>query len=181
MVFIYSFFDSQYVSMLYAVLFYFESSLRTSSNDFLSYTNRFSYTSRKALLDRVAFGVSRSTLRQQDTKVNVGRLKQRMASLRARAVELVGEAFSGGAEDPTALQLQADELYGMEEVRIRLHFWNYSYVHISLNIDPLASKIFRLLLHELGKHFDLKVGKKCRSKLQKLQFTVSLSCRTQCQ
>jgi hypothetical protein len=38
-----------------------------------------------------------------------------MAALRARAVELVGEAFSGGAEDPTALQLQADELYGMEE------------------------------------------------------------------
>jgi len=38
-----------------------------------------------------------------------------MASLRGRAVELVGEAFSGGAEDPTALQLQADELYGMEE------------------------------------------------------------------
>ena len=77
----------------------------------------FSYTSRKVLLDRVAFGVSRSTLRQQDAKVNIGRLRQRMTSLRARAVELVGEAFSGGAEDPTALQLQADELYGMEEVR----------------------------------------------------------------
>jgi hypothetical protein len=71
------------------------------------------------LLDRVAFGVSRSTLRQQDAKVNIGRLRQRMTSLRARAVELVGEAFSGGAEDPTALQLQADELYGMEEVRLR--------------------------------------------------------------
>ena len=35
--------------------------------------------------------------------------------MRGRAVELVGEAFSGGAADPTALQLQADELYGMEE------------------------------------------------------------------
>jgi hypothetical protein len=41
-----------------------------------------------------------------------------MTTLRARAVELVGEAFAGGAEDPTALQLQADELYGMEEVRL---------------------------------------------------------------
>jgi len=78
--------------------------------------NIFSYDSRKLLLDRVAFGVSRSTLRQQDSKVNVGRLRQRMTTLRARAVELVSEAFSGGAEDPTALQLQADELYGMEEV-----------------------------------------------------------------
>ena len=75
----------------------------------------FSYNSRRMLLERAAFGVSRSTLKQQESKVNVGRLRQRMASLRARAVELVGEAFSGGAEDPTALQLQADELYGMEE------------------------------------------------------------------
>ena len=75
----------------------------------------FSYNSRRKLLERAAFGVSRSTLKQQESKVNVGRLRQRMASLRARAVELVGEAFSGGAEDPTALQLQADELYGMEE------------------------------------------------------------------
>lgn len=38
-----------------------------------------------------------------------------MAALRSRAVALVGEAFSGGASDPTALQLQADELYGLEE------------------------------------------------------------------
>jgi hypothetical protein len=75
----------------------------------------FSYKARRLLLERATFGVSRSTLRQQESKVNVGRLRQRMASLRARAVELVGEAFSGGAEDPTALQLQADELYGMEE------------------------------------------------------------------
>jgi hypothetical protein len=77
----------------------------------------FTYASRKMLLERVAYGVSRSTLRLQEAKVNVGRLRQRMTALRARAVELVGEAFSGGAEDPTALQLQADELYGMEEVR----------------------------------------------------------------
>lgn len=75
----------------------------------------FSYSSRRLLLERSAFGVSRSALKQQEAKVNVGRLRQRMASLRGRAVELVGEAFSGGAEDPTALQLQADELYGMEE------------------------------------------------------------------
>jgi len=85
----------------------------------------FSYDSRKLLLDRVAFGISRSTLKQQEAKVNVGRLRQRMTALRARAVELVGEAFSGGSEDPTALQLQADELYGMEEAlgaRIRSSF-----------------------------------------------------------
>ena len=85
----------------------------------------FSYDSRRALLERAAFGVSRSTFKQQEAKVNVGRLRQRMASLRARAVELVGEAFSGGAEDPTALQLQADELYGMEEAlatRVRAAF-----------------------------------------------------------
>jgi hypothetical protein len=75
----------------------------------------FSYDSRRALLERSAFGVSRSIFKQQEAKVNIGRLRQRMSSLRARAVELVGEAFSGGAEDPTALQLQADELYGMEE------------------------------------------------------------------
>jgi hypothetical protein len=81
----------------------------------------FTYASRKVLLERVAYGVSRSTLRLQEAKVNVGRLRQRMTALRARAVELVGEAFSGGAEDPTALQLQADELYGMEEVRITFH------------------------------------------------------------
>ena len=86
------------------------------------YTNSFSYVSRKNLLDRAAFGVSRSTLRQQDAKVNISRLRQRMTTLRARAVELVGEAFSGGAEDPTALQLQADELYGMEEVRISFRY-----------------------------------------------------------
>ncbi|GKY93743.1 hypothetical protein MPSEU_000341400 [Mayamaea pseudoterrestris] len=75
----------------------------------------FSYEARRTLLERVAFGISRSTLKQQEAKVNVGRLRQRMTALRARAVELVGEAFSGGADDPTALQLQADELYGMEE------------------------------------------------------------------
>jgi hypothetical protein len=75
----------------------------------------FSYESRRLLLERTAFGVSRAALKQQEAKVAVGPLRKRMAALRARAVELVGEAFSGGAEDPTALQLQADELYGMEE------------------------------------------------------------------
>jgi hypothetical protein len=75
----------------------------------------FSHASRRLLLDRAAFGVSRSAMRQQDSKIAVGPLRQRMAALRARAVELVGEAFSGGASDPTALQLQADELYAMEE------------------------------------------------------------------
>jgi hypothetical protein len=75
----------------------------------------FSYASRRQLLLRTAFGVSRSTLKQQEAKVGVGPLKQRMAVLRGRAVQLMGEAFSGEAEDPTVLQLQADELYGMEE------------------------------------------------------------------
>jgi hypothetical protein len=75
----------------------------------------FSHSSRHRLLERAAFGVSRAALRQQEAKVAVGPLRQRMAALRGRAVELVGEAFSGGAADPTALQLQADELYGMEE------------------------------------------------------------------
>lgn len=75
----------------------------------------FSYASRRQLLLRTAFGVSRSTLKQQEAKVAVGPLRQRMAVLRGRAVELMGEAFSGDAEDPTVLQLQADELYGMEE------------------------------------------------------------------
>lgn len=91
----------------------------------------FSYDSRRLLLERSAFGVSRSTLKQQEAKVNVGRLRERMASLRGRAVELVGEAFSGGASDPTSLQLQADELYGMEEslanrvkAAFRAHNWD---------------------------------------------------------
>lgn len=75
----------------------------------------FSHDSRRRLLERGAFGVSRSTFRQQEAKVAVGPLRQKMAALRGRAVELVGEAFSGGAADPTALQLQADELYGMED------------------------------------------------------------------
>lgn len=93
----------------------------------------FTYASRKMLLERVAFGVSRSTLRQQEAKVNVGRLRQRMTALRARAVELVGEAFSGGAEDPTALQLQADELYGMEEVRNAIWpVWNKGFMYSPL-------------------------------------------------
>lgn len=75
----------------------------------------FSYESRKLLLERTAFGVSRAVLRQQEAKVAVESLRERMTVLRGRAVALVGEAFSGGAADPTALQLQADEIYGMEE------------------------------------------------------------------
>eukprot|EP00592_Proboscia_alata_P009438 CAMPEP_0194361474 /NCGR_PEP_ID=MMETSP0174-20130528/9057_1 /TAXON_ID=216777 /ORGANISM="Proboscia alata, Strain PI-D3" /LENGTH=3162 /DNA_ID=CAMNT_0039133703 /DNA_START=62 /DNA_END=9550 /DNA_ORIENTATION=- len=75
----------------------------------------FSHLSRRRLLECAAFGVSRSAFCQQEAKVAVAHLRQRMAALRGRAVELVGEAFSGGADDPTALQLQADELYGMEE------------------------------------------------------------------
>jgi len=75
----------------------------------------FSYESRKLLLERTAFGVSRAVLRQQEAKVAVEGLRERMTVLRGRAVALVGEAFSGGAADPTALQLQADEIYGMEE------------------------------------------------------------------
>ena len=147
MVLIYTRVDSQHVSKLlcFPLLEYVAVNL---SHFFNKPKNRsFSYTSRKALLDRVAFGISRSTLRQQDTKVNVGRLKQRMTSLRARAVELVGEAFSGGAEDPTALQLQADELYGMEEVRIRFHV-SHCFLdrHQAILIRLFSS--FRLLLHE---------------------------------
>jgi hypothetical protein len=101
----------------------------------------FSYNSRQMLLHRAAFGVSRSTLKQQESKVNVGRLRQRMASLRARAVELMGEAFSGGAEDPTALQLQADELYGMEETlaaRVRSAFRAAKWQEHSLQVAKAA-------------------------------------------
>ena len=76
----------------------------------------FDHKARRLLLERTVFGVSRSALRQQEAKVTVAsQYRKRMSSLRNRAVELVGEAFSGGAADPTALQLQADELYGMEE------------------------------------------------------------------
>lgn len=101
----------------------------------------FSYKVRKLLLERAAFGVSRSTLCQQESKVNVGRLRQRMAALRARAVELVGEAFSGGAEDPTALQLQADELYGMEEAlssRVKAAFRAEKWQEHSLQVAKAA-------------------------------------------
>jgi hypothetical protein len=101
----------------------------------------FSYDSRRALMERTAFGVSRGALKQQEAKVNVGRLRQRMASLRARAVELVGEAFSGGAEDPTALQLQADELYGMEEslaMKVRAAFRAQNWSEHSLQVAKAA-------------------------------------------
>jgi hypothetical protein len=101
----------------------------------------FSYKSRNLLLERAAFGISRSTLRQQESKVDVARLRQRMSSLRARAVELVGEAFSGGAEDPTALQLQADELYGMEEAlaaRVKAAFRAERWEEHSLQVAKAA-------------------------------------------
>lgn len=108
----------------------------------------FSYESRRMLLERAAFGPSRSTLKQQEAKVNVGRLRQRMTSLRARAVELVGEAFSGGAEDPTALQLQADELYGMEEAlanRVRAAFRAVKWQEHTLQVAKAAVRRDRLL------------------------------------
>jgi hypothetical protein len=108
----------------------------------------FSYESRRLLLDRSAFGVSRSTLKQQEAKVNVGRLRQRMAALRNRAVELVGEAFSGGAEDPTALQLQADELYGMEESlanRVKAAFRAEQWEEHALEVAKTSVRRDRLL------------------------------------
>lgn len=109
----------------------------------------FSYEARRALLERTAFGVSRGALKQQEAKVNVGRLRQRMASLRARAVELVGEAFSGGAEDPTALQLQADELYGMEEtlaMKVRAAFRAQNWAEHSLQVAKAAVRRENLLV-----------------------------------
>ena len=75
----------------------------------------FSHTLRCLFLNRYAFGVSRSLLCQQEAKVAVAPLRARMSALRGRAVELVGEAFVGGASDPMALQLQADEVYGIKE------------------------------------------------------------------
>eukprot|EP00523_Entomoneis_sp_CCMP467_P011379 CAMPEP_0168719860 /NCGR_PEP_ID=MMETSP0724-20121128/1260_1 /TAXON_ID=265536 /ORGANISM="Amphiprora sp., Strain CCMP467" /LENGTH=2785 /DNA_ID=CAMNT_0008766435 /DNA_START=18 /DNA_END=8372 /DNA_ORIENTATION=- len=108
----------------------------------------FTYSARKALLDSGAFGISRSTYRQQESKVNVAKLRQRMASLRGRAVELVGEAFSGGAEDPTALQLQADELYGMEEAlaaRVRAMFRAAGWQEHSLQVAKGAVRRNQLL------------------------------------
>jgi HECT-domain (ubiquitin-transferase) len=108
----------------------------------------FTYESRRLLLERSAFGPSRSALSQQEAKVNVGKLRQRMASLRARAVELVGEAFAGGAEDPTALQLQADELYGMEEAlaaRVRAAFRAVKWQEHALQVAKAAVRRDRLL------------------------------------
>jgi HECT-domain (ubiquitin-transferase) len=108
----------------------------------------FTYESRRLLLERSAFGPSRSALCQQEAKVNVGKLRQRMASLRARAVELVGEAFAGGAEDPTALQLQADELYGMEEAlaaRVRAAFRAVKWQEHALQVAKAAVRRDRLL------------------------------------
>jgi hypothetical protein len=109
----------------------------------------FTYETRRMLLERTAFGPSRSALCQQETKVNVGKLRQRMASLRARAVELVGEAFAGGADDPTALQLQADELYGMEEAlasRVKSAFRAAKWQEHALQVAKAAVRRDRLLL-----------------------------------
>ena len=108
----------------------------------------FTHETRRMLLNRTAFGPSRSTLCQQESKVNVGKLRQRMAYLRARAVELVGEAFAGGAEDPTALQLQADELYGMEEAlasRVKAAFRAAKWQEHALQVAKAAVRRDRLL------------------------------------
>lgn len=109
----------------------------------------FNYETRRSLLERGAFGVSRSTLKQQEAKVNVQRFRLRMASLRSKAVELVGEAFSGGAEDPTALQLQADELYGMEEalaMKVRAAFRAQNWQEHSLQVAKVAVRREHLIL-----------------------------------
>ena len=109
----------------------------------------FSYTSRRQLLERTAFGVSRAAMRLQEAKVNVGPLRQRMTALRGRAVELVSEAFSGGAEDPTALQLQADELYGMEEAlgaRVHAAFRAQGWRERSLQCAKAAVQRNKLLI-----------------------------------
>jgi hypothetical protein len=100
---------------------------------------------------------------QQEAKVNVGRLRQRMTSLRARAVELVGEAFSGGAEDPTALQLQADELYGMEEVRfnsfVPKHFLFVQFSNSPVFIQALAARVRASFRAEGWEEKSLQVAK----------------------
>ena len=75
----------------------------------------FSHESRRILLERGTFGVSRAVFRQQESKVDVASLRSRMEAIRQRAVGLMQEAFSAEAEDPMALQLQADELYTLEE------------------------------------------------------------------
>ncbi|GMH67366.1 hypothetical protein TrLO_g5893 [Triparma laevis f. longispina] len=75
----------------------------------------FSHESRRMLLERGTFGVSRAVFRQQENKVEVGGLRSRIEAIRQRAIALMQEAFSEDAEDPMALQLQADELYTLEE------------------------------------------------------------------
>ena len=75
----------------------------------------FSHESRRILLERGTFGVSRAVFRQQENKVDVAGLRSRMEAIRQRAIALMQEAFSAEAEDPMALQLQADELYTLEE------------------------------------------------------------------
>ena len=75
----------------------------------------FTHEARRMLLERGTFGVSRAVFRQQETKVDVAGLRSRMEAIRQRAIALMQEAFSEDAEDPMALQLQADELYSLEE------------------------------------------------------------------
>ena len=75
----------------------------------------FTHDARMTLLERGTFGVSRAVFRQQENKVDVAGLRSRMEAIRQRAIGLMQEAFSEDAEDPMALQLQADELYTLEE------------------------------------------------------------------
>jgi hypothetical protein len=108
----------------------------------------FSYVSQRMLLERAAFGPSRSTLNQQEAKVNDGRFRQRMTSLRGQVVELVGEAFSVGAEDVIGLQLQADELYRIEELqvaRVRAAFRAVKWQEHSLQVAKAEVRRDRLL------------------------------------
>jgi len=90
----------------------------------------FSHSSRRLFLKNYAFGVSRSLLCQQEAKIAIAPLRKHMAELRNRAVELVGDAISGGASDPLAIQRQASVLYSMEEaiksritVKFEAHDW----------------------------------------------------------
>uniref|UniRef100_A0A7S1B4W0 Uncharacterized protein n=1 Tax=Corethron hystrix TaxID=216773 RepID=A0A7S1B4W0_9STRA len=77
----------------------------------------FSFDVRKKLLERGGtFGVSRAVYDQQEVKVDVTSLRSRIENIRQRAVALMQEAFSEDATDPMALQLQANELYSLEEV-----------------------------------------------------------------
>ena len=75
----------------------------------------FSLRARRILLERGGFGVSRAVFRQQETKVNVSDLRRRINAINARANALMEEAFSPDMSDPAAIQIQANELYNLEE------------------------------------------------------------------